>query len=314
MSSLRPTQRLPRPGTVYLVGAGPGDPELMTVRGLRCLQHADTLLYDRLLDPALLAEAPATAERIFVGKAPGRPGVGQEGIHRLLIEHARQGKVVVRLKGGDPFVFGRGGEEALALGAADIPWEVVPGITSAVSVPSRVGIPVTHRGIARGFAVVTAHQLGEGGPPWSALAQLDTLVVLMGVAAVPRITQALIAEGREPNTPAALVERGTLPGEKVLVADLGTIARRAREEGVRSPAILVIGEVVALREMLNPQLLAPADQEPVPALAEVLPWPAERFAVPAGVGRDAPPIPEHPMTAASDFDDNPGENLTLGAR
>ena len=238
-------------GTVYLVGAGPGDPELMTVRGLRCLRAADAVLYDRLLDPTLLDEAPASAERFFVGKAPGRPGVGQEGIQRLLIEQARLGRLVVRLKGGDPFVFGRGGEEAAALTAAGIPWEVVPGVSSAVAVPERVGIPLTHRRVARGFAVVTAHRVDASDQDWAALAALDTLVVLMGVAALPHIARRLIGDGlRDPTTPAALIERGTLPGERVVVADLATLPDRAEALGVRSPATLVIGEVVRLRQSL----------------------------------------------------------------
>ena len=255
MTSPDVARRLPRPGTVYLVGAGPGDPDLLTVRGLRCLQHADVVLYDRLLAPALLDEVHPTAERVFVGKAPGRPGVGQRAIHRLLVEHARQRRVVVRLKGGDPFVFGRGGEEGLALTSAGIPWEVVPGLSSAVAVPARVGIPVTHRELARGFAVVTAHRVGEGELDWSALAAIDTLVVLMGVASLTEITHGLLAAGRHPDTPSALIERGTLPGERVVEATLETLAERARVAGVRSPATLVIGEVVALR----PALTAPVD-------------------------------------------------------
>ena len=303
MSSPSTTRGLPRPGTVYLVGAGPGDPDLMTVRGMRCLRHAGTVLYDRLLDPALLAEAPAAAERIFVGKAPGRPGVGQRGIHQLLIEHAREQRVVVRLKGGDPFVFGRGGEEALALGAAGVPWEVVPGLSSAVAVPARAGIPVTHRGIARNFAVVTAHQVGEGSLDWGALARLDTLVVLMGVAALAQISRQLVAHGRDPRTPTALIERGTLPGERVITTDLENLARRARDEGVRSPAILVVGEVVALRYPLASGRPTPRRADPVP-LAEVLPWPGPRH----------PVVETHPSLESPTDTTEYDKNLIEGAR
>lgn len=243
--------RSPRPGTVYLVGAGPGDPELITVRGLRCLRHADTVLYDRLIHPALLDEAPADARRIFVGKAPGRPGVGQAAIHRRLIEHARLGRVVVRLKGGDPFVFGRGSEEAEALVRAGVAWEVVPAISSAVGVPASAGIPLTHRQVARSFAVVTAHQVDDGELDWAALARIDTLVVLMGVAALPEIARQLIRHGRAPETPAALISRGTLPDARILTGHLADLPERAAAALIRPPATLVIGGVVALRQILG---------------------------------------------------------------
>lgn len=258
------TPPMPRqPGPVYVVGAGPGDPELITVRGLRCLRRADVVLYDRLVHPRLLDEAPASAETVFVGKAPGKPGLGQAGIHRLLIAHAREGRIVVRLKGGDPFVFGRGSEEAEALTAAGIPWEVVPAVSSALAVPARAHIPVTHRGVAASFAVVTAHRARRpstsGGeqdgsePDWEALARIDTLVVLMGVAALPRIVETLLAHGRSPETPAAIVERGTLADERVVEATLATLAEQAAMAGIRSPATVVIGDVVAVRRSLTDQ-------------------------------------------------------------
>ncbi len=237
----------PRPGTVYLVGAGPGDPELITVRGLRCLRHADTVLYDRLVHPDLIDEAPLTARRISVGKAAGRPGIGQAAIHRLLIEHARSGRVVVRLKGGDPFVFGRGSEEAEALSLAGVAWEVVPAVSSALGVPASAGIPLTHRQVARGFAVVTGHQVGGGELDWQALARIDTLVVLMGVAALPSVARELTRHGRDPATPAALISRGTLPDARIVTGTLANLPERAAEALIQPPATLVIGEVVALR-------------------------------------------------------------------
>lgn len=239
------------PGRVWLVGAGPGDPELLTLRAWRCLRQAQVVLYDRLLDPRLLAEVPAQAERCFVGKAPGRPGIGQEGIHRLLIDRARRGLRVVRLKGGDPYVFGRGGEEGAALDAAGIAWQVVPGLSSALAVPALAGIPLTHRGVARSFTVVTAHRVGQGDTPettdWDAVARLDTVVVMMGVSTLPWVVQQLLRH-RRPDTPAAMVERGTLPGERRLLSDLGNLVQEAALRGIASPAILVVGEVVRLAD------------------------------------------------------------------
>lgn len=235
-------------GSVYLVGAGPGDPDLITRRGLRCLQKAQVVLFDRLVHPDLLDEAPSSARRIFVGKAVGRPGIGQDGIHRLLVEHARQNRVVVRLKGGDPFIFGRGSEEALALTSASIPWEVVPAVSSAFGVPARAGIPLTHRKMARSFAVVTAHRAADEKVDWSSLAGIDTLVVLMGVSALPIVTAELLAHGRAGNTPVALISRGTLPDERIVEGTLVDIAARVEQAGLEPPATLVVGEVVSLRE------------------------------------------------------------------
>jgi uroporphyrin-III C-methyltransferase len=241
-------------GVVYLVGAGPGDPELMTVRGLRCLQRADVVVYDRLASPALLDEAPAHARRIYAGKSAGRHALRQEEINALLVRHARAGRTVVRLKGGDPFVFGRGGEEALACAEAGVDWQVVPGVTSPVAVPGAAGIPLTHRGIAGCFAVVTGHCAGDGRidgrMDWSALARIDTLVVLMGLERLGEIAGLLLANGRSPETPAAVVAHGTLPDEQVVVATLGELAARVEELGIESPATVVVGEVVRLREQL----------------------------------------------------------------
>lgn len=242
------------PGQVWLVGAGPGDPELLTLRAWRCLQWAEVVLFDRLLDPRLLQEVSPQAERIFVGKAPGRPGIGQQGIHRLLVDRARRGLRVVRLKGGDPYVFGRGGEEGAALDAAGIPWQVVPGLSSALAVPALAGIPLTHRGVARSFTVVTAHRAGQPEAPdptdWDAIARLDTLVVLMGVSALPWVVEQLLRHRRS-ETPAAMIERGTLPGERRLFTDLGHLVAEATAASIASPAILVVGEVVRLASRQN---------------------------------------------------------------
>lgn len=243
-------------GRVYLVGAGPGDPELLTVKGLRCLRRAHVVVYDRLVHPALLDEAPPLAERIYVGKKPGSHRTRQEDIQALLVSRALDGAVVVRLKGGDPFVFGRGGEEAAACAAAGVPWEVVPGVSSAVAAPASAAIPVTHRGVAASFTVVTAHRArGNGSPDWPVLARLETLVILMGVSRLPEITAQLIRHGRDPATPVAIVERGTLEDGRVIAGDLATITLTALEADVRPPATIVVGEVAALRgELLGDEL------------------------------------------------------------
>ncbi len=265
-------------GMVYLVGAGPGDPELITVRGLRCLHRADVLVYDRLVHADLIDEAPATAERIFVGKAAGLHVMPQDGIQSLLVDRAQRGLVVVRLKGGDPFVFGRGAEEATTLTQAGIPWEVVPAVSSSIGVPARAGIPVTHRGVAASFAVVTAQGALPGGveatPDWSALARIDTLVVLMGVAVLPLVAKALRAHGRAAHTPVAVIERGTLADQRVLIGTLASIADDAAAASVRAPATIVIGPVVDLRSTL--------------ASTPWSPWPVSGVNEPAQMGASTP--------------------------
>ena len=242
-------------GKVYLVGAGPGDPELITVKGLRCLRSADVVVYDRLVNTALLDEVPASALRIFVGKQPGRCSLRQEEINTLLVEHASLGKKVVRLKGGDPFVFGRGGEEALTLVEAGIPFEVVPGISSAIAVPAYAGIPVTHRSRSGALTIVTGHETPEHSDPlvdWEALAQLDgTLVILMGVATLASITSRLIQAGMEPTLPAAVIAEGTVARQRMVKGSLSTIAERVTTAGLRSPAVVVIGRVVDLSSLLS---------------------------------------------------------------
>jgi uroporphyrinogen III methyltransferase / synthase len=243
------------PGRVYLVGAGPGDPGLITVRGLAALRRAEVLVHDRLIHPALLDEAPASALRIFAGKHAGAHCLPQERIDGLLVEHARRGRVVVRLKGGDPFVFGRGGEEALALAAAGIPFEIVPGVSAVAAVPAYAGIPVTHRGIGSSFAVVTGHEDPHKGAPavdWARLATaVDTLVVLMGLRSLPRVVEALLAHGRSPATPAALIRWGTTAGQQTVVGTLADIVERAEKARLEPPVLTVIGDVVRLREHLE---------------------------------------------------------------
>ncbi|MDQ7799675.1 MAG: uroporphyrinogen-III C-methyltransferase [Armatimonadota bacterium] len=234
-------------GKVFLVGAGPGDPELITVRGLRVLRSADVVVYDRLVHPALLEAAPSSAERVFAGKHPDGPRVAQDEIVRLLVDRARRGLQVVRLKGGDPFVFGRGGEEVEALRAAGVPYEVIPGVTAAVAVPAAAEIPVTHRAYASGFSVVTGHPCDGGtGLDWSALARMPTLVVLMGLRRLPLVVARLLDSGADPSVPAAMIARGTLPDQRVVMGTLGTIARRVEEAGLQPPATLVVGRVVEL--------------------------------------------------------------------
>lgn len=238
------------PGTVYLVGAGPGDPTLITVRGLSLLRQAGVVVYDRLVHPALLDEAPVDAERLYVGKAPGRHTLSQGGINALLAEKAGAGHVVVRLKGGDPFVFGRGGEEGQYLSGAGVPFEVVPGISSAFSVPAYAGIPITHRKVSGAFTVVTGHlQDPEAEPDWAALAGAGTLVVLMGLGRLPHIAERLMAHGCSPETPVAVIRCGTTEKQEVVQGTLQDIAARAAL--LDPPAVIVIGDVVRLRSTLS---------------------------------------------------------------
>jgi uroporphyrinogen III methyltransferase/synthase len=241
-------------GRVYLVGAGPGDPGLLTVRAVELIASADVIAYDRLIPSGALDGARSDAELIYVGKQPGEEGSSQERIAQLLIERAREGRTVVRLKGGDPFVFGRGGEEAEALRAAGVDYEVVPGVTAGVAAPAYAGIPVTHRDLASAVAFVTGHEDPEKDEPaldWAALGAFPgTLVLYMGARRLAAIAERLQAAGRPADEPAAVVERGTLPGQRTVVATLGTIAERAEAEGVGPPAITVVGPVAGLREQL----------------------------------------------------------------
>jgi uroporphyrin-III C-methyltransferase len=250
---MRPVLAPATRGTVHLVGAGPGDPGLITLRGARLLETCTLVAVDRLVAPELLDIAPADAARIEVGKGPGG-GWAQDDIDDLIVDAAKDGHAVVRLKGGDPFVLGRGGEEAAACVAAGVPFEVVPGITSAVAAPAAAGIPVTHRGLAPAFAVVTGHE--DPTKPgsqvdWPALAAFPgTLVVLMGVGSLATTSTQLIAHGRDASTPAAAVQWGTTARQRVVEAPLGALADAVRREGLGSPATIVVGDVVAMRQVL----------------------------------------------------------------
>ena len=248
-------------GKVFIVGAGPGDPELVTVKGLRALQRADVVVYDRLVNQQLLNEASPLAELVYVGKEPGRPSVSQAVIEAFLLERARAGKYVVRLKGGDPFVFGRGGEECQTLAENGIPYEVIPGISSALAAPAYAGIPVTQRNVAQSFTVVTGHTAGSDGcaVDWDALPRSGTLVILMGVRNLPVIAEQLMVYGRPSETPTAIIEQGTTAAQKVVRGTLATIAARAEEEAVRAPAVIVVGEVAGLAQEIawfSPEMLA----------------------------------------------------------
>jgi uroporphyrin-III C-methyltransferase/precorrin-2 dehydrogenase/sirohydrochlorin ferrochelatase len=240
-------RRRPHPGSVALVGGGPGDPGLITTRGRRLLAEADVVVVDRLAPRALLDELAPDVVVIDAGKTAGHHPLPQEEINRLLVEHARAGCAVVRLKGGDPFVLGRGGEEALACSAAGVPVQVVPGVTSAISVPAAAGIPVTHRGLARQVTIASGHE----GLDWAALARLDgTLVLLMAVSALSEVMAALVAAGKPARTPAAIVESGCTPQQRTTVGTLDTIAALARERHVQAPAVVVVGDVVDLHDVL----------------------------------------------------------------
>ena len=242
-------------GRVALVGAGPGDPGLVTLRGLECLEQADVIVYDRLVSQEVVERAKPEAERIFVGKAPGRQVMRQEEINELLVDRALAGRRVVRLKGGDPLVFGRGGEEGIALAEAGVPFEVVPGVTSAVAGPAYAGIPITHRGVASSFTVATGHEdpTKEGsGIRWEHLADgADTLVFLMGIEHLDEIARNLVRGSRSADEPVALIHRASTPEQEVLVGTLGDVAERARAVGLGAPAVLVVGQVVGLRQRLD---------------------------------------------------------------
>ena len=238
---------------MYLVGAGPGPPELLTLRAAELLRNADVVVYDRLIHDSVLALASPRAERIYMGKPVGRHDSRQDEVNEILVRKAREGKQVVRLKGGDPFVLGRGGEEAEYLAARGVPFDVIPGVSSAIAAPLHAGIPVTHRDVASCVVIATGHEAhrDEDRLDWAALSKLDTLVFLMGVHNVGRIASRLMEYGRDPGTPAALIEMAYWPGERVLVATLATIATEVERAKAKPPATLLIGEVVRLREKLK---------------------------------------------------------------
>lgn len=241
-------------GVVYLVGAGPGDPDLLTVKALRLIQAADVVVFDRLVSTEIMDLIPPGISRIAVGKAPGMHCVPQKEINDLLASLARKSRSIVRLKGGDPFVFGRGSEEALHLDKLGIPFEVVPGITAASAVSTYAGIPLTHRSMSRGVRLVTGH-LQEGDAlelDWKTLADSSaTLVIYMGLSNLATITQGLISAGRESSTPAAAIQDGTTPRQRRVIATLGTLEQAVRDDGLRSPVIIILGETVALADRLD---------------------------------------------------------------
>lgn len=232
-------------GKVYLVGAGPGDPELITVKGANVLKQADVIVYDRLANPELLSMTSDRSEHLYVGKRPDKPSVSQSQINRILITKAREEKIVARLKGGDSFVFGRGGEECEALKAENIPFEIVPGISSALAAPAFAGIPVTHRNIARSFTVVTGHTIKNADTfaNWEHLVNADTLVILMGVKSLPKITETLIRLGRSADTPVSVIQQATYLSQKTVLGTLETITGDA--EFLSPPATIVVGELAA---------------------------------------------------------------------
>jgi uroporphyrin-III C-methyltransferase len=245
--------RTTRCGKVYLVGAGPGDPDLLTLKAFNLLRKADVVVYDYLVGPDLLAYVPAEAERLYVGKVGGDNQTPQDEINRLLIQQARRGKQIVRLKGGDPFLFGRGGEEASALVAARVPFEIVPGISSALAVPAYAGIPLTHRGLSSSVSIVAGSRAGDGGfrEELERSATADTIVVLMGMAHLRWIAGKLIGLGRAPNTPVAVIRWGTYETQHTVIGTLGNIADLVDRERVRPPAVIVIGDVVRLHDELD---------------------------------------------------------------
>ena len=243
-----------RPGKVYIVGAGPGDPELITVKGLRLVREADVIFYDRLIPQEVLREAKPGAKLVFVGKAPGKHAYSQDEINKMLVEEACKGKTVVRLKGGDPYVFGRGEEECMYVLERGVPCEVVPGVTSAIAGLAYAGIPVTNRGLSSSFAVVTGREAPEKGRRmvyYGAIAKaVDTLVIVMGIGNLENIVREILEAGVDPDTPVAIVEKATMPEQRVVTGKLADIVEKARKAGVKPPAVIVVGKVVRLRDKL----------------------------------------------------------------
>ncbi|MFC1822701.1 uroporphyrinogen-III C-methyltransferase [Thermodesulfobacteriota bacterium] len=242
-------------GKVYLVGAGPGDPGLLTLRAKECISQADVIIYDNLVNKVFLAYAKEHAELIYVGKKGGCHTKSQKEINDLILERARGGRTVIRLKGGDPFIFGRGGEEAQELVGADIPFEVIPGVTSAIAVPAYAGIPLTHRDFTSTVAFITGHEdpaKEQSDIAWEKISTAaGTLVFLMGVGNLPRIAESLMTHGRSGDTPAAVIRQGTMAVQRTIVAPLRDISERAEKEGIKPPAIIVVGDIVNLRNELN---------------------------------------------------------------
>lgn len=240
-------------GKVFLIGAGPGDPGLFTLKGKKCLEKADVIVYDFLVNQKIINYSRKETEILYVGKKSGHHEISQNVINKILIDRAKKGKIVVRLKGGDPFIFGRGGEEAEVLSTHGIDFEVVPGVPSPSSVPAYAGIPLTHRKLSSSFAVITGNKdtgQATGEHPWEALAKLGTIVILMGVEKVEQNLRKLIENGKSPKTPAAIISWGTLPKQQTVTGTLETISDLARKKGVKPPGVIVVGDVVKLREKI----------------------------------------------------------------
>lgn len=241
---------------VYLIGAGPGDPDLITVAGAKALHDSTAVVYDALVNEAMLDLAPASALRICMGKRGGAPSASQEDINRMLIDLVQAGHTVARLKGGDPLVYARAGEEMQALAQAGIPFKVIPGVSSALAAPAAACIPLTHRNVAATFAVITAHRVdGADAPDWAALARIDTLVILMGAARAAQIADALMANGRSAGTPAAAIQSATLPEERILYSCLQDLSSDIQRHGLTSPMVIVVGDVAQIGQVLTAPLL-----------------------------------------------------------
>lgn len=239
---------------VYLVGAGPGDPELITVKALRCIQEADVILYDRLVNDELLQEAKPEADLIYCGKHPKFHMLKQETINHLLVKYAKQGKTVTRLKGGDPFVFGRGAEEAEELAKHGLRYEIVPGITSGIAAPAYAGIPITHRELGSSFAVVTGHRCkaNEQETDWESLSKsVDTIAIYMGISNLPYICEQLLKNDKKKDTPVAIIQQGTTDEQKVLTGTLSSIVGLMKKSDISNPAMVIVGEVVRFRHRLH---------------------------------------------------------------
>jgi uroporphyrinogen III methyltransferase / synthase len=298
-------------GKVYIIGAGPGDPRLITLRGAECIRDADVIIYDHLVSPGILLHAGERALRIYAGKQGGDHTLSQEEINRRLVEEAGRGNVVARLKGGDPFIFGRGGEEAEVLRKAGIPFEIIPGVTSAVAVPAYAGIPLTHRNHTSTVAFVTGHEdptKEKSDIDWEALAGIGTLVFLMGVKNLQAIAENLIRCGKRPETPAALIRRGTTPDQETLTGTLADIAQKAGERRFAPPAILVVGAVVGLRDGMNwfetkplfgRGIVVTRPEAQAEGLSELL-WDRGARVIPFPVIRIAPPESWAPLDQALD--------------
>lgn len=247
--------KLSETGKVYIVGAGPGNPQLLTLKGQGCLTQADSVFYDALVDERILSHAPLDAQKIYVGKRGGRPSQSQKEINELMINYAQEGHCVVRLKGGDPFVFGRGAEEGIALQNANIPFEIVPGVSAAMGVTAAAGIPLTHRGLASAAVIVTGHEDPDkdtSDVEWPKLAKIDaTLVIFMGIQKIKTICNRLIQEGKDPNTPAAVIQSGTTSTQRNVFGQLSDLSRLAADSAIKSPALIIVGPAVSIQQHLR---------------------------------------------------------------